>query len=89
VTETKTPVPPQPAKSFRVTLEIHTRDARLDNALLTALREQNDNLDLKNISRTKFKELFINKRVQIKGQNARPSSSLNRGTTYVDILAGR
>jgi hypothetical protein len=86
MSENTPPVPKKPAKSFRVTLEIHTRNARLDNTLLAALREQNENLDLKNISRTKFKELFIDKRIQIKGQNARPSSALNRGITYVDIL---
>lgn len=79
-------VPPRPPKSFRVTLEVFTKSDRLDNILLAALREQRESLDLQNISRTKFKELFIQGKVQIKGQNARPSSSLNRGITYVDIL---
>jgi hypothetical protein len=79
-------IPPQPPKSFRVTLEVHTKNDRLDNILLAALRGQGENLDLQNISRTKFKELFMKGKIQIKGQNARPSSSINRGITYVDIL---
>jgi hypothetical protein len=79
-------IPPKPPKSFRVTLELNTPTARLDVVLLTALREQHENLDLQNISRTKFKSLFIDGKIQIKGQNARPSSSLTRGTTFVDIL---
>ncbi len=79
-------VPPRPPKSYRVVLEVLTKSDRLDTVLLAVLREQRENLDLQNISRTKFKELFIQNKVQIKGQNARPSSSLNRGITYVDIL---
>lgn len=80
------PVPPRPKKSFRLTIEVFTKNDRLDNVLLQAMRAQNENLDIKNISRTQFKGLFNEKRIQIKGQNARPSSSLNRGITFVDIL---
>jgi hypothetical protein len=79
-------IPPRPPKSFRITLEVTRSNTRLDTALLSALREQKENLDLQTISRIKFKELFYDGRIQIKGQNARPSSSLNRGLTYVDIL---
>lgn len=79
-------VPPKPPKSFRITIEINRSQERLDARLLAALREQKDNLNLKMISRTKFKELFNDGKIQIKGQRARPSSSVNRGITYVDIL---
>lgn len=79
-------IPPRPPKSYRITLEVFTKNDRLDTLLLNALRTQTENLDLQNISRTKFKELFQQGKIQIKGQNARPSSSINRGITYVDIL---
>ncbi len=79
-------VPPKPPHSFRVTLEILKSNTRLDNELLAALRAQKENIDLQNISRTQFKDLFNSGKIQIKGQRARPSSSLNRGITYVDIL---
>lgn len=79
-------VPPKPPKSFRITLEINHSQERLDANLLAALREQKDNLSLQMISRTKFKELFTDGKIQIKGQRARPASSINRGVTYVDIL---
>ncbi len=79
-------IPPIPPKSFRVTLEVLAKNARLDQVLLAALKTQNQNLTLQNISRTQFKELFNQSKIQIKGQTARPSSSINRGTTYVDIL---
>lgn len=79
-------IPPRPPKSFRVTLELHRSEKRLDTVLLTALKQQNDNLNLREISRTKFKELFNTGKIQIKGQKATPSSSLTKGTTYVDIL---
>lgn len=79
-------VPPKPPKSFRIMIEIHRSQDRLDAMLLAALREQKDNLSLQMISRTKFKELFADGKIQIKGQRARPASSLNRGITYVDIL---
>lgn len=79
-------VPPKPPKSFRITLEISRSNTRLDNILLSTFREQKENLSLQSISRSQFKELFYAGRVQIKGQKARPSSSLTQGITYVDIL---
>lgn len=79
-------IPPQPSNSYRIALELNRTSARLDNLLLAALKEQSEQLDLKNISRTQFKNLFNNKKVQIKGQNARPTSKLVAGTTYIDIL---
>jgi hypothetical protein len=79
-------IPPQPANSFRVTLTLPHKESRLDSVLMEALRAQNKNLDLRNLTRGAFKELFKNKRILIKGQPARPASSLSGGTTYVDIL---
>ena len=79
-------VPPQPAKSFRIVLELTRSEKRLDNVLLAALKAQNEDLNLREISRTKFKELFTSGKIQIKGQRATPSSSVAKGTTYVDIL---
>jgi len=70
----------------RVTLNLETRKSRLDTVLLEALRNQTDNLDLKNISRTQFKELFKEKRIRIKGQPALPSSGLAAGSTDVDVM---
>lgn len=58
----------------------------MDNVLLSALREQNENEELKKISRAALKELFNQKKVMIKGQRAKSNSSLAKGTTYVDIL---
>lgn len=79
-------IPKQPANSYRVTLEINRTASRLDNLLLAALKEQNDNLDLKNISRTQFKNLFNDGKIEIKGQRAKPTSKIVGGTTYIDIL---
>ena len=79
-------IPPQAQNSFRVVLELNRAEKRLDSVLLQALRDQNENLSLKNISRVAFKELFKNSKILIKGQNARTSSALAKGTTYVDIL---
>ncbi len=79
-------IPPQPPKSFRVVLQLSKSAKRLDNVLLLALKNQSENLDLKQISRTKFKELFMTNRIQIKGQRAGPSSAAAKGVTYVDIL---
>ncbi|MGZ3725603.1 MAG: hypothetical protein ACXWQQ_07370 [Pseudobdellovibrio sp.] len=79
-------VPPLMKNAFRVILQLVRAEKRLDNVLLLALREQDDDLNLKHISRTDFKELFTNKKIFIKGQNARPSSSVAKGTTYVDIV---
>lgn len=79
-------VPPQPEKSVRITLVLERRADRLDSLLLEAIRQQQDNAKLRGISRSGLKELFNKHKVQIKGQPARPSSSLTTGTTYVDIL---
>ena len=79
-------VPPRPPKSYRLVLELHRSEKRLDSVLLTALKSQNENLNLREISRTKMKELFTTGKIQIKGQRATPSSALAKGTTYVDIL---
>lgn len=79
-------IPPKPANSFRITLDLLRPASRLDAILLQAIKGQNENLTLREISRTAFKELFNSGKIQIKGQNARPSSGINRGITYVDIL---
>lgn len=81
-----TSVPPQPENSFRIALELEYPEARMDSVLLTALREQNENEKLKNISRGALKDLFNEKRIMIKGQRAKSNSSLAKGITYVDIL---
>lgn len=79
-------IPKKPANSFRITLDLYRAEKRLDTVLLQAIKQQNENLDLQEISRTKFKELFTSGKIQIKGQNARPSSAVAKGITYVDIL---
>lgn len=79
-------IPPQADNSFRIVLELNRAEKRLDSVLLQALRDQNENINLKNISRVAFKELFKNSKILIKGQNAKTSSALAKGTTYVDIL---
>lgn len=79
-------IPKKPANSFRITLELYRAEKRLDAVLLQAIKSQNENLDLREISRAKFKELFNEGKIQIKGQNARPSSAIAKGITYVDIL---
>lgn len=79
-------VPPIPENAFRIVLELAERQPRLDTLLLQAIREQERNEELKRISRTAYKQLFYDKRIVIKGQSATPSSSLAKGTTYVDIL---
>ncbi|WPU64270.1 hypothetical protein [Peredibacter starrii] len=81
-----TSVPPQPENSFRIALELEYPESRMDNVLLNALREQNENEKLKNISRGALKDLFNSKRIMIKGQRAKSNSSLAKGITYVDIL---
>lgn len=78
--------PAVPPNSFRVTLQIEHGRTRLDAQLMDALRKQDQNLKLKNISRSEFKELFKNKKILIKGQPAKPASELASGTTYIDIL---
>ncbi len=79
-------VPPQPANSFRITLELEDAEKRLDSVLLAALKEQTERPALQAITRAKFKELFNTGKILIKGQRAKPTSGLARGTTYVDIL---
>jgi hypothetical protein len=79
-------VPVQPPHSIRIVLELLRPERRLDTVLLKAIKDQNDNLNLREISRVAFKELFISGKIQIKGQRAKPSSSLAKGITYVDIL---
>jgi hypothetical protein len=79
-------IPPRPPKSFRIKLEVHMSGFRLDNVLLKSLREQKQNLNLQNVTRTTYKELFSTGKILIKGQRARPSSNVCKGITYVDIL---
>lgn len=79
-------VPPLLKNAFRIVLTAVRAEKRLDNILLLALREQNDDINLKNISRAQFKELFKAKKILIKGQSANPSSAVAKGETYVDIL---
>lgn len=79
-------VPYQPPHSVRIVLELNRSEKRLDTVLLKAIKEQSKNLNLREISRTAFKELFTTGKIQIKGQRATPSSSVAKGITYVDIL---
>lgn len=78
--------PEKPLGSHRITLNLTSSKPRIDQVLMEELRQQNENLLLKNISRTEFKELFKKKRIRIKGQSTVPSSSLAKGTTFIDIL---
>jgi hypothetical protein len=79
-------IPPRPPNSFRIVLDLSSRQKRIDTVLLQALRDQDENMALKHITRTAFKKLFDDKKIQIKGQNTRPSSALAKGITYIDIL---
>ena len=79
-------IPERPDNSFRIILNLDNPESRMDNILLNALRNQSENLSLKNISRAALKELFNNKKILIKGQRAKSNSSLAKGVTYVDIL---
>ncbi len=78
--------PPKTPNSFRIALNLDFPESRMDNVLLSALREQNENPTLKGISRAALKDLFNEKKILIKGQRAKSNSSLAKGTTYVDIL---
>lgn len=78
--------PPKPSNSFRIVLNLTTSQPRMDSILLEALKNQSENLDLKNITRSALKALFAEGKIQIKGQRAKPSSALAGGITYVDIL---
>lgn len=79
-------IPPQPPKSFRIVLDLSRSEKRLDTVLLNALRSQKENINLSNITRTTFKQLFLDGKILIKGQRAKVSSAVNKGVTYVDIL---
>ena len=79
-------IPVQPANSFRVTITLDYGADRLDGVLLDALKRQTESEKYKNISRSALKTLFIDGKVTIKGQRAKPSSSLAKGVTYIDIL---
>jgi predicted RNA binding protein with dsRBD fold (UPF0201 family) len=81
--------PPQPDNSFRIVLNVASNGQRLDGLLLGELREQNRNQRLKDVTRSMLKKLFNEKRICLKGQPARPSSSLARGVSFVDILGFR
>lgn len=83
---TTSTIPTQPANSFRITLDLAAPESRMDNALLNAIRLQEENEKLKSVSRTMLKELFAQKKIMIKGQRAKSSSALAKGITYVDIL---
>ena len=83
---TTTTTPALTPNSFRIALNLDHAESRIDNILLNALREQNENDALKAMSRTLLKDLFATKRIMIKGQRAKSSSALAAGTTYVDIL---
>jgi hypothetical protein len=79
-------VPPRPAKSFRIILNLNYRADRMDNVLMEALKAQTENASLKIISRGALKELFTNGKIEIKGQRAKSNSAIAKGVTYVDIL---
>lgn len=79
-------IPTPPENSFRITLELETPAERLDAVLFEALKQQNENHTLSTISKAQFKKLFVEKKVLIKGQNAKAKSPINSGTTYIDIL---
>lgn len=79
-------IPPKPPNSFRITITLQKSAKRLDGVLLKAMRDQTENKKLSEISRVDFKKLFNDGKISIKGQRARPSSALNGGVTFVDIL---
>ncbi len=79
-------IPPRVPKAFRIVLDLNRSEKRLDVVLLAAIKAQNEDLNLREISRTKYKELFTSGKIQIKGQRATPSSAIAKGITYVDII---
>lgn len=85
-TEVTNHIPARPPKSARIILNLNYAESRMDNILLKACREQEDNANLKIISRGALKNLFNDGKIIIKGQRAKSSSALAKGTTYVDIL---
>ena len=79
-------IPARPANSARIILTLNYPESRMDNVLLKACREQDENANLKVISRGALKALFTAGKIMIKGQRAKSSSALAKGVTYVDIL---
>ena len=79
-------IPEQPQNSLRVTLELETKAERLDYVLMEALKAQTENEELSQVSKLHLKRLFTDKKILIKGQSAKAKSSVNTGTTYVDVL---
>lgn len=79
-------IPEQPENSFRITLELEVAEPRLDTVLLDALQNQTENEEMKKMSKRLMKKLFTEKKILIKGQSARPKSTVNSGITYIDIL---
>lgn len=78
----------EPAKQegcFRVAINLEKPTDRMDLALLEVLNNQDENAELKKISKKGLKNLFEEKKIFIKGQRARAKSSLASGLTYVDI----
>lgn len=78
--------PVKPANSARIILTLNYPESRMDNILLKACKEQDENANLKIISRGALKALFTAGKVMIKGQRAKSSSALASGVTYVDII---
>ena len=72
--------------AYRITLELSSYEPRLDSVLMKACRNETKNPKLQAITRAQFKTLFKGKKIIIKDQPARASSSLSSGTTYVDIV---
>lgn len=79
-------VPAQPANSFRIAIDTDFTHPRMDNVLLDALRNQDESMTMKNISRGALKNLFNESKIFIKGQRAKSNSSIAKGITYVDIM---
>lgn len=79
-------IPAPMPNSYRIVLELESAEPRMDNVLLKALRDQDENQKLKMVSRTALKDLFNEKKIFIKGQRAKSSSALSKGVTYVDII---
>lgn len=78
-------IPNVPNNATRIVIELTWPESRLDNVLLEKIRNEED-AKLRSISRGTLKKMFHEGKVQIKGQNAKPSSSLAKGTTYVDLF---
>ena len=81
-----TNIPAMPDKAFRIELVLDYPESRMDSILHNALKQQDENITLKNISKTALKSLFSEKKIMIKGQRAKSNSALAKGSTFVDIL---